>query len=277
MRSKLFVPAARPDFFAKALAGEADAVSFDLEDAVPEEGKAASRLRLAEFLASDLVRSSAKTIIVRVNAHATPHFEQDLAALAGAHVQLINLPKIDDPETMREAAETVARFAPDAGLLVNIETARALARAGAIAAAHPRIAGLQAGLNDLFEPLRIDRADLANVRAALWSIRIAAGEAGLFAYDGAWPDLADAEGFRREARLARSLGFLGKSCIHPDQIAAANEIFCDGADVARARRIVAAAQAAAAAGKGAFLLDGKMIDGPAIAQAKSLLAAAEGA
>ena len=274
MRSKLFVPGARPDFFQKALASEADALSFDLEDAVPEEGKASARARLASFLASDEVRASTKTIIVRVNAPSTPFFRPDLEMLADVRIDLINLPKIEEVDVMNAAAELATRVAP-AQLLVNVETPRALARAAAIASAHPAIAGLQAGLNDLFAPLGIERADPANVRVALWPIRIAAAEAGLFAYDGAWPDVSDPDGFCREAKLARGMGFMGKSCVHPCQVAIANRVFESGDALAQARRLVAAAQTAAAQGRGAFLLDGRMIDRPEIAQAEALLAGAE--
>ncbi len=279
MRSKLFVPGARPDLFAKALAGDADAISFDLEDSVPTDGKSAARARVAECVASDAARGSGKTIIVRVNGAATPWFADDLAAVAVAGVDLINLPKIDDAGEARAAAEAVAAAAhargleTAAGLLMNVETPRGLARAGEIAAAHPAIRGLQAGLNDLFQPLGIARTP-ANVHAALWQIRFGAGEGNAFAYDGAWPDVTDEAGFRAEAELARDLGFLGKSCIHPKQVALANAIFGHGAAaLAEARRIVAAARDAAADGRGAFLLDGKMVDRPMVARAEALLAA----
>jgi len=274
MRSKLFVPGARPDFFEKALASEADALAFDLEDAVPEAGKGAARARLANFLASDQVRASKKMIIIRVNAPSTPHFGPDLEMLAKVRVDLINLPKIEEADAMRSAAQ-LARSSVPAPLLVNIETPRALQRAAEIATAHPAIVGLQAGLNDLFAPLGIDRADPANVRLALWSIRIAAAAAGVFAYDGAWPDVAEAEGFRREAQLSRGLGFMGKSCIHPSQITIVNQVFETFQAVAQARRLIEAARAASAQGRGAFLFDGRMIDRPQIAQAEALLAQAE--
>lgn len=268
MRSKLFVPAARPDFFEKALAGEADALSFDLEDAVAEDGKAAARERLAAFLASDAVRSSAKVIIVRVNGLDSAHFAHDVATLADARVDLFNIPKCDDASAVEAAA---AALGPQARLLPNIETPKALARAARIAA-HPSIAGLQVGLNDLFATLGIDRRHPDHVHAALWTIRMAAGEAGCFAVDGAWPDIVDMDGFAREAALARSLGYVGKSCIHPRQVATANRIFgTDAAAIDRAHRIVAAADAAAAAGQGAFALDGEMIDRPAIEQARAMV------
>jgi citrate lyase subunit beta/citryl-CoA lyase len=271
MRSKLFVPGARPDFFEKALRGDADALSFDLEDAVAEDGKPAARARLAEFLASDAVRASAKTIIVRVNAYGSQNFETDLAALARVHLHLINLPKIENAKVAGAAANQIAQIFPQAELLLNIETARGLARASEIAAAHQSVAGLQIGLNDLFDPLRIDRTDPWNVRAVMWQVRMSAAEADVFAYDGAWPRLDDDAGFRREAEMACSMGFYGKSCIHPRQVTIANKVFDRSHEVADARRVVEAARAAATTGKGAFLLDGKMIDAPAIAQAEAVL------
>lgn len=274
MRSKLFVPCSRPDFFGKALAGEADALSFDLEDAVAADVKQAARERLVELLRSDRAASSNKRMIVRVNAPDTPFFTEDLAALASVRIDIVNIPKTESPAAVRDVAAQMDALGLAADLLVNIETARGRAQAEAIADAHPRVVGLQAGLNDLFAPLGIDRYDSRHVHAALWSIRLAAGDAGRFAYDGAWPDLGDEDGFRAEAALARSLGFLGKSCIHPRQVAIANSVFGDNpAVLAEARRIVAAAREAEAAGRGAFRLAGRMIDRPMVARAEALLAA----
>ena len=274
MRSKLFVPATRPDFFAKALASEADALSFDLEDSVAPDGKVAARERLRAFLTSDAARATTKTLIVRVNGPDTPFFGGDIATFASARLDFLNLPKCEDAESVRAAVAVIAAAGnATPRLLINIETPRALRRAAEIATAHPSVAGLQVGLNDLFAPLAIERRHPEHVHAALWAIRMAAGEAGCFAYDGAWPMLSDPEGFRAEAELARSLGYLGKSCIHPDQVAFANAVFDDPAgSVAKAGRIVAAA--AGAGERGAFALDGEMIDAPAIARARAVLATA---
>ncbi|MBS0479628.1 MAG: CoA ester lyase [Proteobacteria bacterium] len=271
MRSKLFVPCSRPDFFGKALTGGADALSFDLEDAVPPDGKEAARARLIELLRSDGALGSAKRLIVRINALDTPFFDGDVAALTGLRVDLVNIPKADSPDAVRAAAARLTAAGVAAGLLVNIETAGALRQAAAIAAAHPNVAGLQAGLNDLLTPLGVDRRDPRHIQAALWSIRLGAGEAGCFAYDGAWPDLTDQDGFRAEAELARGLGFLGKSCVHPRQIAIANAVFDRGGEIARARRLLAAAGAAAAHGHGAFVFEDAMVDAPAIAAAHETL------
>jgi citrate lyase beta subunit len=285
MRSKLFVPGTRAELFAKALAGEADAISFDVEDSVPEDSKTRARSEIADFLRSGAVRQSdqlaGKTLIVRVNALGSAYFEGDLMAFACAQVALLNLPKAESAADVRaaaaalESAERRNGVVRPIGLLINIETARGLRLAPEIAAAHPRVAGLQLGLADLFESMHADRRSPANVHAAMFQMSMACAESGKFAYDSAFPDVADAEGFRREAEQARQLGYVGKSCVHPKQVALANEVFGAATlDVDTARRIVAAAHDAAQTGRGAFLFDGRMIDLPFVKRAQAVLAAA---
>lgn len=281
MRSKLFVPGVRPELFDKALAGGADALSIDLEDAVPETAKAAARAAVQAFVTSDTVRRAAKLIIVRVNALGTPHFEADLLAVARPGVALLNLPKPASADEVRaavavlERAEAANGVARPIRLLVNIETPKALRDAAAIAGAHPRVAGLQLGLGDLFEPHGIARRDTANVHAVMFAVRMAAAEAGIVAVDGAFADVTDAEGYRAEARMAQRLGFVGKSCIHPSQVALAHEVFRPSSEeIEHARRVVEAAREAAARGLGAFMVDGRMIDLPFLKRAEALLAAA---
>ena len=281
MRSKLFVPGTRPELFAKALAGAADAISLDLEDAVSEPRKDEARETVRQFLEGGDAASSRKTLIVRVNAMDTPHFERDVAAVARTGVQLINLPKPQSPAHVRAAAETIERAerangvqAP-IGLLLNIETPAALRMAAELALAHPRVAGLQLGLGDLFEPLGIARREPSAIRQAMFAVRLVAGEAGLYAYDSAFADIRDAEGFRAEAMLARDLGFLGKTCIHPSQIAIANEVFRPtDEEIAHARKVVEAAREADAKGVGAYVVDGKMIDIPFVIRARAIVESA---
>ena len=282
MRSKLFVPGARRELFAKALASEADAISFDVEDSVVHDAKVTARDHVAEYLQSDVVRDRDKIIIVRVNAPGSHHFEGDLMAFACPQVALLNLPKIESAAEVRaavaalEIAEARNGVQRPIRLLLNIESARGLRQAADIAAAHPRVAGLQLGLADLFESAGIERDDPRNRHAALFGMRMAAAETGAFAYDSAYPDVTNDAGFRAEALEAKRLGYVGKSCIHPRQVALANEIFRkDELDIAEARRIVAAAKLAAAAGRGAFLLDGRMIDAPYLRRAEALLADAD--
>ena len=282
MRSKLFVPGTRAELFDKALRGAADAVSFDLEDSVLPQAKAAAREQVAAALHSAVARGTAALLIVRINAIGTPWFDDDLKAVAQSGVALINLPKAASAADVAYAADALhaAEIAngerEPIGLLVNIESAAALHCAVEIGRAHPRVAGLQLGLGDLFEPLGIDRRDRANVHATLFAMRMAAGAAGLSAWDGAYPDIDDKAGLRAEAQMARRLGFVGKSCIHPSQVAIVNEVFSPSEDeLAAARRIVDAAQAAqAAGGHGAFVVDGRMVDAPFLDRARALVAGA---
>lgn len=280
MRSKLFVPGARPELFDKALASAADALSFDLEDSVPEAGKQAARAAIASFLARTDVLASNKLLIVRTNATDSPHFAADLAAMAVPGLWLLNIPKVESAAQVRQVAVALERaeaangVTRPIGLLLNIETPRGLRLAAELAGAHPRVAGLQLGLGDLFAPNGIARTP-TNVHAVLFAVKMAATEAGVFACDGAWPDVADAEGFRTEAMLAQQLGYIGKSCIHPRQVGQANTIFSVAeAELDEARRIVAAAQAASDLGRGAFLFEGRMIDVPYLRRAEALLAGA---
>ena len=281
MRSKLFVPASRPELFAKALAGDADAISFDLEDAVQESRKAEARRVLQAFLRQSSPRPAGKIVIVRVNGLTTPHFEADLAAVVGPVVDMINLPKPESADDVRAAAAALAgcERTNDAerpiGILANIESPRGLRRAAEIAGAHPRVVGLQLGLGDLFEPFGIDRADAKAVHAMQLAVRLAAAEAGLWACDTVYGAVSDPDGYAREATAARRLGYLGKSCIHPSQVPLANAVFRPtDAEIAAARRVIEAARGAEVSGVGAFLVDGRMIDIPFIKRAEAILGAA---
>ncbi|KIQ19106.1 citryl-CoA lyase [Variovorax paradoxus] len=281
MRSKLFVPGTRPELFAKSLGGAADGVCFDLEDAVSEPRKGEARDAVRQLLQSGEPAASGKTVIVRVNAMDTPHFADDIAAVGQSGVHLINIPKPESPAHVRAAVEAIERAeeANDVrtpiGLLLNIEAPSALRTAARLALAHPRVAGLQLGLGDLFEPLGIARREPAGIQQAMFAMRIAAGEAGVYAYDGAFADIRDAEGFRAEAMLSRNLGFLGKTCIHPSQVAIANEVFRPtDEEIAHAFKVVEAARDADAKGVGAYVVDGKMIDIPFVIRARAIVASA---
>lgn len=282
MRSKLFVPGSRPELFSKALDSAADALSFDLEDAVVPARKAEARAAVRGLLESASARSCGKTIIVRVNPVGSAQFDADIAAVVRPGLACINLPKAESADSVAAAADAIARAEREngvdqpVGLLVNIESPRALRHAAALAAAHGRVIGLQLGLADLFEPSGIGRYEQGNVRQAMFAVRMAAAEAGVFACDAAFADIENIDGFRAEAGMARRMGFVGKTCIHPRQVAPANEIFQPtGAEIARALKVVAAARAAADKGDGACKVDGEMIDAPFVSRAHAILARAQ--
>lgn len=284
MRSKLFVPASRPSLFGKALASEADAVSFDLEDAVALDAKPQARLELQRLLRGDIVGVSvpaSKTIVVRINAVDTLHFAPDLDAVVWPTLHTVNLPMVESASMVQQAVEALAALERARGIgrptaiLANIESPRGLRLAAEIASADPRVIGLQIGYGDLFAPLGIASGQPAATQYVRTVVRMAAGEAGIDAYDGAYVNFSDAEGYRQDSMTARELGFTGRSCIHPSQVSIANAVFLPAAeDVAHALRVVEAARYYLTAGIGAFSVDGRLVDGPFIAQAERLVALA---
>jgi citrate lyase subunit beta/citryl-CoA lyase len=280
MRSKLFVPGTRPELFDKALASGADALSFDLEDAVARERKAEGRAMVAAWLRQPRPDPS-PLIIVRVNPLGSEHFEADIASLVPAGLAILNVPKIESADELRDFVSRLERLEREHGrtepvaILANIETPRGLRCAAEIALAHPRVIGLQIGFGDLFEPFGIARDEESALAGVRLPVRLAAAEAGIAAYDGAFVGVDDPDGYRRECETARRFGFAGKSCIHPRQIAIANDVFRpSGREIERARKVLMAAEERLGAGIGAFTLDGEMVDEPFIARARAVLALA---
>jgi citrate lyase subunit beta / citryl-CoA lyase len=276
VRSKLFVPASRPELFDKALAGAADAVSFDLEDAVDASRKAEARQLLVQHMGGR-PRSHGKLLVLRVNPVGSADFQDDLRAAVQSGMDVVNLPKVNDAADVVQAAASLDQYEREhgapraAGLLVNVETPRGLRLAATLAAAHPRVVGLQIGFGDLFSALGIAQDEAGARQQVRLAVRLAAGEAGLPAF----VHLDDSAGFTAEAQAAQRLGFAGKSCIHPSQVPLANAAFRPAAaEVEHALRVVAGAAEAAARGVGAFVVDGRLVDGPFITRAEQTVAIA---
>lgn len=281
MRSKLFVPGSRPELFAKALAGEADALSMDLEDAVDPSRKNDAREQLGQWLDTLAQRPTGavdKTLIVRINSSDSPWQDEDLERMVHAQVDVINLPKPESVEEVRRVAARMAELEEKKGLnkrlglLLNVETPRSLRLAAELAAASDRVVGLQLGYADLFALAGMSRQSRTAVEQTMFQVAMAAAEAGVYAYDAAYGDIRNADGYREEARLARDLGYLGKTCIHPSQIALANAVFQPDADeIAFSLKVVSAAEQASEQGVGAYVVDGKMIDAPLEQRARSIV------
>lgn len=258
----LFVPATRPDRFAKALAAGADAVIVDLEDAVGTAEKDGARTAAAAIPAGG-------TVLLRVNAVGTPWHDADVEMARVAPLAGIVLPKA---ESAGEVAQVAARLGGGRPVVALIESARGLAAARAIAAV-PQVARLAFGSIDF-------AADLgcAHVRDALLAARAElvlasrlAGRGG--PVDGVTALLNDAALAGDDAAHAAALGFTGKLCIHPSQVAPVRRGFAPSeADIAWARRIVAAL----AAGGSVVTVDGAMVDAPVRLRAERILARAEG-
>jgi citrate lyase subunit beta/citryl-CoA lyase len=281
IRSKLFVPGARPELFSKALSSEADAISIDLEDAVQEIRKAEAREVVRQFLCSDQSAVQGKVIIVRVNGLATAHFEADVAACAWPNLDILNLPKAESAEDVRAAAAMLTRYEEERGIgrkigiLANIESPRGLRFAAEIAASDPRIVGLQLGFGDLLEPLGIDRENAFAIQQIQLTLRLAAGEAGVPVYDSAFANVKAPDIYKAEAEAAFRLGYEGKSCIHPSQVALANKVFRPSEnEISHSFRVIQAWHEAQEKGIGAMVVDGRMIDVPFFKRAEAIAALA---
>jgi citrate lyase beta subunit len=266
-RSLLFVPGNDERKLEKALAAGADAVIADLEDAVPPAEKPAARSLVGRVLADS---ETSSIVAVRVNGVGTPFWEDDLRAAAGLELDALVLPK-----AVPEAVDALGRDGPP--LVAIVETARGL-RSAYETAASPRVAALMLGAVDLglelgLEP-RPDGLEVLFARSQLVLDSAAAGSRPPF--DLVHVDTRDHEGLEAECRLARSLGFRGKACIHPGQVEIVNRVFSPSEDeVARARRVVEAYDRAAEEGRGAVGLDGEMVDLPVVERARRVLAEAE--
>jgi citrate lyase subunit beta/citryl-CoA lyase len=280
MRSKLFVPASRPELFAKALSSAADAISFDLEDAVEEGQKGFARQALFDFFETNQTQNT-KAIVVRINAIDTTHYAADLEVVVSSAVQIINLPMVESATAVRDLSahigklETARRLTRPIGILVNIESPKGLRQAAELALADPRVVGLQIGFGDLFGPYGIVSGEPSATQVVRVLVKMAAAEAGIEAYDGAYVDIANPDGFTLDAQAAYRLGFTGKSCIHPSQVGLANAVFRPSEQqIQQALRVVQAAKENLARGVGAFVVDGQLVDGPLITRAERTVALA---
>ncbi len=277
MRSKLFVPASRPELYLKAMNSAADAVSFDLEDAVKPEDRPEARRQLARFLEHQ--EKSQKSVIIRVNALGSQDLEADLQVAVHKNVSMINLPKVESAQDILvlvnqlEILEKNKKISPAITLLATIETPKGLRLAAEIAGASPRLAGLQLGFGDLLAPHAISTEDMATRQQIRLQLKLSAAEHQRPVWDSAWPNIRDLKAFEQDAQCAKQLGYRGKSCIHPTQIISANQIFTPSeTEVQQAKAIIEAAKNSS---QGASQFQGKMIDAPYLAQAIEIVKQAQ--
>jgi citrate lyase subunit beta / citryl-CoA lyase len=273
-RSVLFLPGANPRALEKARALPADGLIFDLEDAVAPAAKEAARAAVAAALTAG--GYAPRERVLRVNPLAGAWGHGDLAAAATLPIDAVLLPKVEDAERVRVAIDLleVQGAPPELAVWCMIETPRGVLAAPEIAGASPRVAALVLGTSDLTNALHAREAkDRLPLLTALGLVLLAARAHGRAALDGVHLDLADAEGFAAACRQGSSLGFDGKTLIHPSQIAPANAAFTPTEEeVARARRIVAAYGKASAGGRGAVRIEGRLVEALHVEEAQRTLA-----
>jgi citrate lyase subunit beta/citryl-CoA lyase len=287
----LFVPASRPAMIPKAAASAADSVCIDLEDAVAPDEKAASRANVVRALKE--VDFGRRVRMVRINGLDGSHAYRDLIEIVEAasdRLDLIMIPKVGSPrdvefvDTLLTQIEANTRPRTPLGIEAQIETAAGYLYAREIARSSPRLEALIFGAGDYAASMQMPSAAIGERdshdesypghrwHAVMHTIVAAARVNGLRCMDGPYAGYTDAAGLERACRIAQALGFDGKQCIHPSQLATVNAAFTPSdAEVARATAIVAAYSRAVSGGQGAATHDGRMIDAANVRMARTTL------
>ncbi len=277
-RSLFFVPGGEPRKLDKSRTLGADTLLLDLEDSVSVDEKSRARELVSGVLRSgDLGGAEAA---VRVNPPGTPYFDEDLEAAVSAGAAAIMLPKAENPDRLGEVADRIQSLEAASGadtpvaLLALVETARGAIRAHELPRASSRVEALCFGHADFSRDMGLVEADSSrgSVFHARCGLAIAARAAAVTPIDTVYLNVRDEEGFREDARLAASLGFDGKLCIHPSQVAIANEVYTpSAAEIDFATRVLEAGRRAREEGRGVFAVDGKMVDEPVLAAQRRVL------
>lgn len=277
-RSMLFIPGANAAMLSTSLVYGADAVMFDLEDAVSLREKDTARLLVYQALQHPLYQDI--ETVVRINPLNTPFGLADLEAVVRAGVDMVRLPKTDSKEDIHELEAHVERIERECGrevgstkLMAAIESALGVVNAVEIARASPRLAAIALAAFDYVMDMGTSRGDGTELFYARCAVLHAARVAGIAAYDVVWSDINNEEGFLAEANLAKNLGFNGKSLVNPRQIELLHQVYAPTRkEVDHALEVIAAAEEAESRGLGVVSLNGKMIDGPIIDHARKVVA-----
>ena len=273
-RSVLYMPGANTRALEKARTLPADALIFDLEDAVAPDAKEAARANVVAAAQSKVYGK--REIAIRCNGLGTPWGKSDIEAIAKSGADAVLVPKV---ESAAEVASVVglldAAGAPSSmAVWAMMETPKGILRADEVAGSHPRLTLFVMGTNDLVKDMRARHTPLRlPMVTALGLGMLAARAHGLTILDGVYNDIQDAEGFRAVCQQGLEMGFDGKTLIHPSQVEPCNDVFApSAAELEMAGRIVAAFKAAQAEGKGVVTVDGRMIENLHVEQAERALA-----
>ena len=289
-RSELAVPGSNPSMFEKAASSNADYVFLDLEDAVSPGDKVQARKNVIEALNDIDWRAKGKTISLRINSLDTHYMYRDVVDVveqAGDRLDTILIPKVGVAadvyvlDAMLTQIETARGFTNRIGIEALIEITLGMANVDAIATSSPRMEAMHFGVADYAASCRARTTTIGGLNPdypgdqwhhALSRVLVACRAYGLRAIDGPFGDFNDAHGYLDAARRGAAMGYEGKWAIHPSQIDLANDVFSPPAsEVERAHRILAALAEAAAEGRGAAQLDGRMIDAASARMAENIV------
>jgi malyl-CoA/(S)-citramalyl-CoA lyase len=300
-RCQLFGPGSRPALFEKMAASAADVINLDLEDSVAPDDKPEARRNIIQAIND--IDWGRKTLSVRINGLDTPYWYQDVVQVleqAGPRIDQIMIPKVGCAadvyavDALVTAIERAKGRTKPISLEVIIETAAGIAHVEEIAASSPRLQAMSLGAADFAASMGMQTTGIGGTQenyymhregAKYWSdpwhwaqaaIVAACRTHGVLPVDGPFGDFSDDEGFRAQARRSATLGMVGKWAIHPKQVALANEVFTPSEQaVLEAREILAAMEAAKAAGQGAAVYKGRLVDIASMRQAEVIVRQAE--
>ncbi len=279
LRSLIFVPGNRANMLERALNFEADIIMVDLEDSVPPGEKVAARAVAAEWIPR--LRQAGQRVMVRANSLDTGLTRDELAAVISSDLYGVSVGKTESAADLREIEGIISPLEIGANLEAGhvqlipwIESAKAIVNVNDMATALVRTVAIAFGAEDYTNDMGIQRSDDGEeVYHARCTVAIAARAAGIAALDSPYVAFRNPEGLKKDAGVARQMGYTGKFAIHPAQIETINEVFSPNPeDVAYACRVMEAWREAEANGRGSLSLDDKMVDVPVVKRAQNLLA-----
>ena len=275
-RSLLFVPGNNPRFLEKAKTIPADIVCFDLEDSVPDSEKKSARKLIKDALKSRTAYSA--DIYVRTNSPASGKIPDDLEEIVQKGIDGIVIPKVSNAKEFLKIRKTISKLEKKRKLgpiplVPSIESAEGVVNTYEIASSSKRVVAVVFGVFDLLNDMAIEYTKQPEgAKYARAKVPLDARAAGVYAIDAIWQDLQDQNGLKEDCVIGKNLGYVGKSIIHPDQIPLTHETFAPNkAEVEWARKVCDTYVASTKKGKGATVVDGKMIDEVHYKRAKALL------
>jgi len=276
-RSLVFVPGNNPRFLEKAKSLSADVVCFDLEDSVPDKEKKKARVLIKNALKKRNQYSA--SIFARTNSPDSGKIEADLKEIVQKGIDGIVIPKVNSAKELKKIEKTISslekkRKIKGIRLMPSIESALGVVNCYEIASASKRIDALVFGIFDLLNDMGIEytKGNPIGAKYSRYKVPVAATAAGVAAIDGIWQDLKDKNGFTQDCKVGKSLGYSGKSVIHPDQIKTVHKIFHPSKpEIAWAKKVCNVYEKSTKKGKGATVVDGKMIDEVHYKWAKAVL------
>ena len=276
-RSLIFVPGNNPRFLEKAKSLSADIVCFDLEDSVPDKEKKNARTLIKSALKKRNQYSS--SVFARTNSPDSNKIEADLKEIVQKGIDGIVIPKVNSAKEIKKIEKTISslekkRKIRGIRLIPSIESALGIINCYEIASASKRIDAIVFGIFDLLNDIGIEytKGNPPGAKYSRYKVPVAATAAGVYAIDGIWQDIKDTSGLKKDCEVGKSLGYVGKSVIYPDQIKTVHKIFHPNkTEISWAKKVCNVYKKSTKKGKGAVVVDGKMIDEVHYKRAKALL------